>query len=154
MGRGVVVRSFREEMVMERTRARERVAYPSNLTDDEWALLAPYIPAPKPGGRPREVEIREVCNAIFYVLKSGCHWRMLPHDFPCWETVYWYWNQWKHSGLWNKLNDLLRIDLRAAAGKHDEPSAAVIDSQSIKSAEKGGRAATTRGKRLPVASVT
>ena len=139
---------------MERARAKERSAYPSDLTDDEWAILAPHIPAAKPGGRPREVEMREVCNAIFYVLKSGCHWRMLPHDFPCWATVYWYWNRWKASGLWDELNGLLRIDLRAAAGRHDEPSAAVIDSQSIKSAEKGGRAATTRERKSLVASAT
>jgi putative transposase len=139
---------------MEGTATVQRAAYASDLKDDEWAILAPHIPGAKPGGRPRDVDIREVCNGIFYLLKSGCTWRMLPHDLPAWETVYWYWDHWKKSGLWNELNDVLRRDLRSAAGRHDEPSAAVIDSQSIKSAEKGGRAATTRERKLPVASVT
>jgi putative transposase len=128
--------------------------YDSDLRDDEWALIAPYIPGPKPGGRARTVDIRAVVNAIFYLLKTGCQWRALPHDYPPWPTVNWYWNQWRDSGLWRKLNDILRRDLRSAAGRHDEPSAGVIDSQTLKSAEKGGRAATTPGRTSQGANVT
>ena len=131
-----------------------RRRYDSDLQDDEWALIAPYIPGPKRGGRPRDVDIRAVVDAIFYLLKTGCQWRALPHDYPPWSTVNWYWNQWRDSGLWRELNDVLRRDLRCAAGRHDEPSAAVIDSQSLKSAEKGGRAVTTRGRKSRAASGT
>lgn len=128
-------------------------AYDTDLRDDEWELIAAYIPGPKPGGRRREVDIREVVNAIFYLLKTGCQWRLLPHDFPPQQTVNWYWNQWRDSGLWRDLNDVLRRDLRCAAGKHDEPSAAVIDSQSLKSAEKGGRGGTTPVRKSWAANV-
>ena len=134
------------------TASRRR--YESDLRDDEWALIEPYIPKPKPGGRPREVDIRAVVDGIFFLLKTGCQWRALPHDFPPWGTVNWYWNQWRDSGFWRELNDTLRRDLRSAAGRHDEPSAAVIDSQTLKSAEKGGRAGTMRRSTLSVASVT
>ena len=131
-----------------------RRRYDSDLQDDEWALIAPYIPGPKPGGRPRDVDIRAVVDAIFYLLKTGCQWRALPHDYPPWGTVNWYWNQWRDSGLWRELNDVLRRDLRSAAGRHDEPSAAVIDSQSLKSAEKGGRAGTMPARKSSAANVT
>lgn len=128
--------------------------YPSDLSEDEWNVIAPYIPGPKQGGRGRGVDIQEVVNAIFYLLKTGCQWRALPHDFPPWGTVYWYWKQWRQSGLWEQINDALRTDLRAAAGRHDEPSAAVIDSQSVKAAEKGGIAVMTRGKRWSAENAT
>lgn len=124
-----------------------RRKYPSDLSDDEWELIASHIPAPKPGGRDRDVEIKEVVNAIFYLLKTGCQWRALPHDFPRWGTVYWYWKQWRQDGVWEQINNALRTDLRAAVGRHDEPSAAVIDSQSVKAAEKGGIAVMTRERR-------
>ncbi len=131
-----------------------RRRYDSNLRDDEWALIASYIPGPKPGGRPRDVDIRAVVDAIFYLLKTGCQWRALPHDYPPWGTVNWYWNQWRDSGLWRELNDVLRRDLRSAAGRHDEPSAGVIDSQSLKSAEKGGHVGTTPARKSSAASAT
>jgi putative transposase len=137
---------------MDGTTTGRRAAYPSDLQDDEWDVIAACIPPGKPGGRRREVDIREVVNAIFYRTKTGCQWRALPHDFPVWQTVNWYWNQWRDSGLWQDLNDLLRRDLRTAAGRHDEPSAAVIDSQSIKSAEKGGRGGMTRARKSRGAS--
>lgn len=127
---------------MDRQIANRR-KYPSDLSDDEWELIASHVPAP--GGR--DVEYKEVVNAIFYLLKTGCQWRALPHDFPRWGTVYWYWKQWRQDCVWEKINHALRIDLRAAAGRHDEPSAAVIDSQSFKAAEKGGLAVMTRGRR-------
>lgn len=137
---------------MDGTAAAVRRRYDSDLHDDEWNLIAAYIPGPKPGGRPRDVDIRAVVDAIFYLLKTGCQWRAIPHDYPPWGTVNWYWNQWRDSGLWQELNDVLRRDLRSAAGRHDEPSAAVIDSQTLKSAEKGGRAGTTRRSTSRVAS--
>lgn len=132
----------------------QRAAYPSDLRDDEWELIGPHIPPPKPGGRPREVDVREVANAVFYRLKTGCQWRAIPHDFPPWRTVYEYWLEWSRTGLWKTLNDLLRVDLRAAAGRHDEPSAAIIDSQTVKAAEKGGPVVSTRGKRSWAVNVT
>jgi putative transposase len=134
--------------------ALTRRRYESDLQDDEWKLIAPHIPQPKPGGRPREVDIRAVVDAVFYLLKTGCQWRALPHDYPPWGTVNWYWNQWRDSGLWQELNDVLRRDLRSAAGRHDEPSAGVIDSQSLKSAEKGGRVGTMPGRKSWAASDT
>ena len=115
-----------------------RRAYPSDLSDVEWLLLEPLIPPAKPGGRPREVCIREVVNAISYVLRSGCAWRMLPHDFPAWQTVYGYFREWRKEGVWEEINAALRESVRAQAGRETEPSAAIIDSQSVKTTETKG----------------
>ena len=116
----------------------QRRAYTSDLTDNEWTLLAPLIPPAKPGGRPRKHDIREVLNAIFYILRGGCAWRMLPHDFPPWQTVYHYLRFWRKSGLWEQIHGLLRERVRVLAGRDAEPSACVIDSQSVKTTERGG----------------
>jgi putative transposase len=117
-----------------------RKVYPSDLTDVEWLILEPLIPAPSPRGRPREVDMREIINAILYVLRSGCAWRMLPHDFPAWQTVYGYFWRWRRAGLWEGMNDALREAVRLQAGREAEPSAAIIDSQSVKTTEiKGER---------------
>jgi putative transposase len=124
-----------------------REAYPSDLSDAEWEFVAPLIPPAKSGGRPRTVDIREVLDAIFYVLRSGCAWRMLPHDFPNWQTVYTYFRNWRKDGTWERLNTVLRQQVRQAAGREAEPSAAIIDSQSVKTTEKGGLAATMPAKR-------
>jgi len=98
------------------------------------------VPPAKPGGRPREVCIREVVDAIFYVLRSGCAWRMLPHDFPAWQTVYGYFRQWRTDGIWEQMNAALREAVRAQAGRDPEPSGAIMDSQSVKTtAIKGER---------------
>lgn len=107
-------------------------SYPTNLTDAQWQLLQPLIPAAKPGGRRRTVDIRAVLNAIFYVLVSGCAWRMLPRDFPPYQTVYHYFRQWRMAGVWQRLNDRLRRMVRVEAGRHPSPSAAILDSQSCK----------------------
>jgi putative transposase len=131
-----------------------RARYPTNLTDAQWERLAPLLPVAKPGGRPRSVDLRAVCDALFYVTRSGCHWRLLPADFPKWQTVYWYFRQWQTDGVWEAINDVLRRDLRTAAGRDPEPSAAIIDSQSVKTTEKGGRVATTAARRSPAASDT
>jgi transposase len=115
-----------------------RKAYSSDLTDAEWALLAPFIPPALPGGRPRSTEMREVLDAIFYILRGGCAWRLLPHEFPKWQTVYHYMRAWRQTGLWEHIHDALRQRVRLRAGREAEPSACIIDSQSIKTTERGG----------------
>jgi putative transposase len=104
----------------------ERKPYPSDLNDDEWQIIKPLIPPAKPGGRPRDTDMREVLNGIFYVLRSGCAWRLLPHDLPPWQTVYHYFRQWKGDGTWERMNQTLRIKLRVADGRKGEPSAAIM----------------------------
>lgn len=86
--------------------------YPTDLTETEWMVLTPLIPAAKPGGRPRTTDMREVVNAIFYILRSGCQWRMLPTDFPPHQTVYDYFQAWRRAGVWERMHDTLRGDLR------------------------------------------
>src|SRR4030042_2288260 len=109
-----------------------RKAYPSDLNETEWLFLLPLIPLAKWGGRPRRVDIREMLNALFYILRSGCAWRMLPHDFPAWQTVYGYFRAWRKIGCWEQINDALRESVREQAGRAIEPSAGIVDSQSVK----------------------
>lgn len=106
--------------------------YSRNLSDSEWLTLRELIPVAKFGGHPRTVEIREILSAVFYILRAGYVWRLLPHDFPKWKTVYHYWHEWRISRLWEKINEILRRSLRIKAGRKVEPSASVIDWQSIK----------------------
>jgi putative transposase len=117
---------------------RRRRAYPSDVTDKEWAILEPLIPAAKPGGRPQEIERREIVNSILYVLRSGCPWRLLPYDFPNWSTVYLYFREWKQAGIWEQVNAALRHKLRVSLGREPEPSAAILDSQSVKTSSVRG----------------
>lgn len=109
-------------------------AYTSNLSQDQWELLEPLIPAAKIGGRPRQVDIWVVLNAIFYVLTQGCTWRNLPGDFPHWQTVYTYFRNWRLDGTWVQIHDRLREWTRAAHDRYPNPSEAIVDSQSVKSA--------------------
>ncbi len=125
----------------------EREAYPSDVSDAEWAVLAPFIPRAKPGGRPRSVNMREIVNGIFYVARGGGSWRMLPHELPNWRTVYGYVRDWVADGRWERMNDGLRTDRRIAQGRNPEPSTAIIDSQRVKTTGKEGFAASTATSR-------
>jgi transposase len=129
-----------------------RQPYPSDLSRSEWAQVGRFIPAPKTGGRPAKYDRREIVNALLYVARTGCQWRALPHDLPPWTIVYWYFRSWKKDGTFDRLMAELRGDLRQAQGRRRQPSAAVIDSQSVKTTERGGRTASMRGRRSAAAS--
>lgn len=131
-----------------------RRRYPSDLTTSEWAQVQRFIPSPKPGGRPAKYERREVVNALLYVSRTGCQWRALPHDLPPWTIVYWYFRCWKEDGTLDRLHAELRGDLRVAERRRRQPSAGVIDSQSVKTTERGARTASMRGRRSTAASGT
>ena len=124
-----------------------RAAYPSDTSDGQWRVLEPLIPPAKPGGRPRSVDMREIVNAILYVVRSGCAWRMLPKDMPAWSTVYDYFRQFRKTGAWQRIHDALRGQLRRRQGRKESPSAAIIDSQSVKTTEKGGLGGMTRARK-------
>jgi putative transposase len=126
----------------------KRTPYPTDITDAHWAVLEPEIPAPKPGGRPRKTDMREVLNGLFYITHEGCTWRALPHDFPPWRTVYNYFDAWKRDGTWDRIRDLLRVRIRAAVGRPTSPRVACIDSQSVKTAGGGQQVGTDGGKKV------
>src|SRR6266481_5218315 len=116
----------------------ERKPYPTDLTDEQWQLIVPLLPDAKPGGRPRKADLREVLNALFYLVRSGCQWRMIPHEFPPWKTCYNYYRAWIDSGTWDEIVVVLRTDVRKQAGRNEQPRVAAIDSQSVKTTEQGG----------------
>ena len=110
----------------------------SDLTDRQWEILSPLIPPAKFGGRPRTVNVREIVNGILYALRTGCQWRQLPHDLPPYSTVFKYHRRWTDDGTWQKIHDALVRMVRQQEGRDASPSAAIIDSQSVKSTEKRG----------------
>ena len=121
---------------------RDRLRYPSELTDEEWALIEPLIPPGKPGGGKRRVDLREVVNGLMYVLSTGCQWRAIPKDLPPRSTVYGYFDLWTWDRTLDRIHHTLYVSCREQAGREPSPTASVIDSQTVKSAEKGGAQST------------
>ena len=128
---------------MQPVMTSRRKPYPSDLSDSEWKILEPLLAAEKEGGRHRGYARREVINALQYLIRGGGAWRSLPHDLPHWQSVYDYFRLWKRDGTWLRIHDHRHEEVRRQMGRDAQPSAAVIDSQSVKTTEKGGSTATT-----------
>ena len=135
---------------------RRRARYPTDLTDAQWALVQAAMPPAVHGrtGRPRQYPLREIWNAIFYLTRTGCSWRALPHDFPPWALVWEHFRRWRDAGTLERVHAALRAQVRMTMGRAPLPTAAVIDSQSVKTTEKGGPTASTRRRRSRGASAS
>jgi len=137
---------------------RNHLRYPSDVTDAEWALIEPCIPPAKRGGNKRSVNVREIVNGLMYILSTGCQWRAIPKDLPPRSTLYDYFDLWSWDGTLDRIHYALRVECREQDERESSPTAAIIDSQSVKSAEKGGhaltRTATMRARRSRARSAT
>jgi putative transposase len=129
----------------------QRLSYASDLTAEEWQILEPLLPPAKPGGRPRKYAMRDVIDAIEYVLRGGCAWRLMPHDLPPWQTAYQTWRAWRQDGTWLRIHDHLREEVRTRMGRHPQPSAAIIDAHTVKTTEQGGATAVMARSRSTAA---